>query len=100
MTSSDRQYSEKRNYIRMYVNAELTFSFENATEKYPGHTLDLSGSGLRFETLQEVQESSKLSLALQSINGAVPPLNGTVEVNRVQKEGDKYIVSGEFHQIN
>jgi hypothetical protein len=99
MTLTDRQYSEKRNYIRMYVNAELTFNFENGNEKYPGVTLDLSGSGLRFETLQEVQESTKLSLALQSINGAVPPLNGTIEVKRVQKEGEKYIVSGEFHQI-
>jgi len=100
MGTDNAQYSEKRDYIRMYVDAEITLQNPECTSIVEGKAIDLSGSGIRFVTNDSIAEGQHLSFSLRSKNGGVPPLEGTLSVTRVIHSNHINEVAAIFDQLS
>ncbi len=84
----DKEYSEKRDFIRMFVNADLDFTVNQQTQSYSGKSIDLSGKGVGFETSCELQQDDILTMVLTAKEAKVAPLELTVKVVRIEKRDD------------
>ncbi len=92
----DREYSEKRDYIRMFVNADLEFKVNQGTETFTGKSKNLSGKGLGFNTQCELKDGDILELKLTADEAKVAPLELTVKVVRVEAgNNDGYFIATE-----
>jgi len=76
-----RTYDEKRDFIRMKVDTEITLSLDN--NKYvKGYCRDLSGTGMLIEVNEAVTEGSICKTTLPSSNDAFPALDASVKILR------------------
>jgi len=80
----DKEYSEKRDYIRMFVNADISFTVNEEAKTFTGNSIDLSGKGVAFETNCELKQGDLLNLVLTADEAKVAPLELKVEVVRVE----------------
>jgi len=81
MNLLNKAYSEKRNFLRMKVDTEMTLSMD--TESIVGVCRDLSGDGMLIEVEKEVVLGSMLNISVPSARPEFPALEATVEVVRV-----------------
>ena len=54
--ASGQDYANRRDFIRMFVDATVTFRIPGEPECYSGQTSNLSGSGLLFLAPIALQE--------------------------------------------
>lgn len=96
-----QDYSEKRDFIRMNAQTEVSFQFSGEDQVHHGLSLDLSGTGVKFETSVLVKAGSKLIIRIAPENTATPPLDAEVKVIRVEKHeiDDIYLIAAEFIKI-
>ena len=87
MTSAMKDYSEKRDFIRMKVNTEVVMKGDNGLV-LKGLCIDLSGTGMLIETSESVPDNTELQTVLPSTNDKFPALNATVKVIRCTPKGD------------
>lgn len=80
---SDRNYEEKRNYIRMKVDTAVYFTKTNSNERYEGRCRDLSGAGMLLETEKKLKLGDRLSVTVSPKGNDFSPLHAQVEVVRV-----------------
>lgn len=81
---SSRDYSEKRNFIRMRVDASMSFTLESSSEKYNGRCRNLSGAGIMLETSKKLTVGNRINITLPSERSELPNLEALAEVIRVQ----------------
>ncbi len=81
-TGTMRDYSEKRDFIRMRVNAELTITREDNQNSTTGICRDLSGTGMLIEVAEAVPEGTRLFTSLPSQNESFPAFESQVTVVR------------------
>lgn len=86
MSITDRNYEEKRNYIRMKVDTAVFFTKANGNERYEGRCRDLSGAGMLLETEKKLKLGDRLSVTVPSDGPDFSPLNALVEVVRVDHQ--------------
>jgi len=92
----DKEYSEKRDYIRMFVNAEISFTLNGKSESFSGKSIDLSGKGVAFETSCELKPGDVLDLVLTAEEAKVAPLELKIEVVRVERrQKDLFFIAAE-----
>ncbi len=82
MHSMNRDYSEKRDFIRMKVDSEVHLSTEGSTHSITGICRDLSGTGMLIEVQEEIAEETVLYSELPSSNPAFPALKTKLLVKR------------------
>ncbi len=93
---ADKEYSEKRDFIRMYVNADIEFYVGGKKESFTGKSRDLSGKGISFSTSKELSAGDILQLTLTVEITKVAPLELEVKVVRVETESaDSFFVAAE-----
>ncbi len=88
---------DKRDFIRMVIDSEMSFSRINSNQSHSGKTLDISASGMRFSTTHPVDIGELLSVTITPKSDITPPLERTVEVVRVDRnkeEGSDHIIAG------
>ena len=86
---------DKRDFIRMTIESEVTFTRPDSTEIYEGKTIDLSATGIRFITSTEVKVGEMLDITVKPGVSITPPLDITMAVVRVTKTDDgRYDVAG------
>ena len=93
---------EKRNFIRMDINTEVTFKVHGTNEEFKGKCKNLSHTGLQFSTLKTLKEGSELDVTIHAAAGVVPqrPLKAVLSVKRVIKNTDnEYLVSGDLRDV-
>ena len=91
----DRDYSEKRDFIRMYVNANIRFCKCGESEYFEGSSESLSGNGVAFVTNKKLKIGDQLDVIISSEQASVPPLEMKVSVVRVDpRENESYEVAG------
>ncbi len=80
---SGRGYTEKRNFIRMRVDANVSFTTAESQEKHNGRCRNLSGTGMLLETNKKLRVGNKINITLPSERSELPNLEATAEVIRV-----------------
>ena len=100
MSSYLRQYSEKRDFIRMRVEADITVKLGNPPRELTGICRDLSGTGMLIELSEPVAEGVEFFAALPSNNPNFPSLEANVRVLRcAARENGSYELGVEILRI-
>ncbi|WP_462379172.1 PilZ domain-containing protein [Pseudomonas sp. Marseille-QA0892] len=81
MSQSDRSYSEKRDFIRMRLEAQVTL--RHAGEDIPATCIDLSSTGMQLEADTSLQIGEKVSVLIESSHAELESLHAEAEVVRV-----------------
>jgi len=90
----DQEFSEKRDFIRMFVDADVTFTINGESETYQGKSKELSGKGVAFTTQQTVNDGDVLDIKVSSVIASVPPLEIKANVVRTEaQENDQLLVA-------
>ncbi len=95
MASSDIEYSEKRNFIRMFVNANVKITDPKTGNSYEGRGQNLSGDGAMFISNQQFAEDQKLTIDISSEQSNLATLSAEFQVVRVVEiEDGQFSVAG------
>ncbi|MDB5983792.1 MAG: hypothetical protein JWQ69_4807 [Pseudomonas sp.] len=78
MSQNDRDYAEKRDYIRMRVDADITLLY--AGQIIPAVCVDLSSSGMQVQVPRSFKVGDKLSVRIDSEHSALKGLEAETEV--------------------
>lgn len=81
MSLDDRNYSEKRDFIRMQLQTKAIL--EHAGRQYPARCLDLSSSGLQLEASVELTVGDHVRVLIPSEHSALKGLEADAEVVRI-----------------
>jgi hypothetical protein len=101
MPLTNKDYDEKRNFIRMFINADVTMTDPDTGTIYNGESKDLSGDGVSVKTNHEFQLNQKLEVHILTKQGTLSPLTAELQVNRVIKLDDgMFEVAGTIDQVN
>ena len=79
---SGRSYEEKRDYPRMSIMADITYSMDGDDALYTGTSNNLSHSGIQFITERELLPGNSIEFRLASNDGKVDPLEAKAQVLR------------------
>jgi hypothetical protein len=83
MSTADRSYDEKRDFIRMTVDCDLALNEPGGGREYPGRCLNLSSTGAMVLLDEAPALGQRLELHIAPRLALVPALNALVEVVRV-----------------
>ncbi|MBK5540159.1 PilZ domain-containing protein [Pseudomonas sp. TH05] len=78
MSQNERDYSEKRDYIRMRVDAEVTLIHQG--QVIPAVCIDLSSSGMQVQATRSFKVGDRLSVRIDSEHTALRGLEAETEV--------------------
>lgn len=81
--ANDKNYSEKRDFIRMKISAPLGTKLITADKVIEGMCRDLSGGGLQVEAKETLAMGTELEVEVASTHGHSPSLRAKVKVIRV-----------------
>lgn len=85
MSQTDRDYSEKRDFIRMRVDADVTLI--HAGDLIPAVCIDLSSSGMQVQATRSFQVGDRLKVRIESEHAALKGLEAETEVVWVKAQG-------------
>lgn len=85
MSFHDQQYSEKRDFIRMTVEAQATLKVANVPEPLQVQCQDLSSQGVQVVIAREIPAGSRVTLNIPSPTPNLPGLEGKGEVVRCEQ---------------
>jgi len=97
-----RNYNEKRDFIRMKVETEVTLTLNGTGEQVKAYCRDLSGTGMLIESTQEIKEGTVCTTRLPSNNEAFPALDAKVKVLRCitsEEDEDRFSLGMEIMEI-
>ncbi|MCM2678336.1 PilZ domain-containing protein [Echinimonas agarilytica] len=75
---------EKRNFIRMAVDAEVTIKRLNGSGLLVGRCINLSATGLLAEVTERLSVGESVELFIASTSEGVRPLEASATVQRVE----------------
>ncbi len=85
MSQIDRDFAEKRDFIRMTVNAKVFLRVEG--ERILGVCRDLSSTGMQIEARSRLHVGDIIGVHLPSDHPALRDLEAQVEIVRVEELG-------------
>ena len=95
------EHSEKRDFIRMTANSEITYQEIGETQTRQGHCINLSAAGILFETDHPVEPGSLVQINITPQLAVVKPLDATIKVLRASKNTNgKFAIAGQIKEIN
>lgn len=86
MSQSDRAYSEKRDYIRMRLEAPVTL--QHAGREIPALCLDLSSTGMQVEAECALSMGERVKIHIASDHNELKGLDAEGEVVRIIDLGE------------
>lgn len=96
-------HSDKRNYFRMMVNAEVQVMINDPQS---GRVIDavcrdLSSTGMSLEVDEPLEMGVLLYIKMQSANPSIPPLSAHAKVTRcAQEQEDCYQLGVQIVEMN
>ena len=100
-----REYDEKRDFIRIDIDCDITFkkidSDEPSAEEMTGQVSNLSGRGMMFISDIELEKNILLEINIKPKNILTPSLHANVKVVRVikQRHADGYEIGAVIKEI-
>ncbi len=98
----DRNYSEKRDYIRMQINspAQVLLAENEDSQPLDGTCHDLSGGGMLLSVKQPLQPGQDLVVTIMSSHGHNPMLKALCQVARSESgPKDSYVLGLEIVEV-
>lgn len=93
-------YDEKRDFIRMNVDCDLTYCFAESDQENHGRCTSLSGAGISFVASQSIALGKSLKINVIPKNALTPPMTAFIEVVRCNGlEGGEYEIAGSIKSI-
>ncbi|AOE85869.1 PilZ domain-containing protein [Pseudomonas sp. TCU-HL1] len=92
MSLDDRNYSEKRDFIRMQVQTKAIL--EHAGRQYPALCLDLSSSGMQVEAEVDAAVGDRVRVLIPSEHSSLKGLEADAEVVRIGESPDSGCILG------
>lgn len=86
MSQTSRDYSEKRDFIRMRVDADVSLIHEG--DEVQAVCIDLSSSGMQVQAARLFEVGDRLSVRIESEHAALKGLEADTEVVRVKEQDD------------
>ena len=86
MSQTRRDYSEKRDYIRMRVDADVSLIHEG--DEVPAVCIDLSSSGMQLQAQRSFRVGDRLLVRIESEHVALKGLEADTEVVWVKELED------------
>ncbi|MFT7558739.1 MAG: c-di-GMP-binding flagellar brake protein YcgR [Flavobacteriales bacterium] len=83
MSSKNREYQEKRNFIRMKVDTAITIKIVGEDDSYNGICRDLSGGGMLVELATALPIGTHVEVYIESSHGHSPILKAKAEITRI-----------------
>ncbi len=83
MNSANRDYLEKRNFIRMKIETPASVEIDDGKMTYQGVCRDLSGGGMLLELESALPVGTTVNICITSGHGHAPMLNAKAEVARI-----------------
>lgn len=77
-------HSEKRDFIRMTVDCQVSYHEVGGAEEHIGNTKNLSGKGILFLAEKEIPIGTTLEVNVSPNNDVTPALDATAEVVRIE----------------
>ena len=101
MTLGNRSFEEKRSFIRMKIDAMVSFSIEGKQERYEGRCKNISGAGLLLESAKKIPIGTRIQVTIPSESRDLDNLQAQVEIIRVIPHPDqhKYELGGVIIQV-
>lgn len=100
MSSASKDFEEKRNFIRMFVDAKVTITDPVTGNVYQGDSKNLSGDGILIQSNQEFQLNQELNVDISSDKSKMAPLSAQFVVKRVEKlENGMFEVGGAIKDV-
>ncbi|AZE88259.1 MULTISPECIES: PilZ domain-containing protein [Pseudomonas fluorescens group] len=87
MSEHERDYAEKRDFIRMRVDADV--SLIHAGQEIAGVCLDLSSSGMQVQAPRQFNVGDRLTVRIDSEHAALKGLEADTEVVWAKTVGDE-----------
>ena len=97
-----REYDEKRDFIRIDIDCEISYKKANSDEAATiGRVANLSGRGMMFISDSELEKDALLEVNINPSNILTPALHANVKVVRVvkQRHGDGYEIGAVIKEI-
>jgi len=99
MSSIDKGFSEKRDFIRMKISAPLSAKLSHDEGVIEGLCRDLSGGGMQVETKTNIPEGTELVVEISSDHGHNPTLHARAKVARASGDAQGYVLGLEILEI-
>lgn len=101
MASTSKDYSEKRDFIRMFVNAKVNITDPQSGNTFSGIGINLSGGGAMFTTNEAFEVGQNLTVDISSDQSQLAPLSAKFEVIRVTEDADgSFCIAGSLADIS
>lgn len=88
MSTADREYSEKRDFIRMAMNTTVEVYPAGQTEGLTGTCSDLSATGMSLHLDAGLDIGTEVRVVIASPNAQFESLNASARVIRCEAEED------------
>ncbi len=88
MNLANKDYQEKRNFIRMKVDTPVSIQLVSGDETYQGVCRDLSGGGLLVELATALPVGTVAEVSIKSNHGHSPMLQAKAIVSRIEAQPD------------
>jgi len=92
-------YAEKRDFLRMPIDCELSFSRAGSTDFHPGNVINLSSRGILFTSTEKFVEGDTIDIVLTPSNSETPPMEASVVVARAVYNNALYEIACEIDEI-
>lgn len=92
-------YAEKRDFLRMPIDCELSFSVEGSTKQYQGNVINLSSKGILFTSNEKFESGTTLQIVLTPSNSTTSPMEAEVVVARVSSNEVLFEIACEIREI-
>ncbi len=94
MNFANRNYNEKRDFLRMQVDAPVSLYILGRDDAITGVCKDLSGGGLLVELREEIDLGTTLSVVISSTHGHSPILEAQARITRLKETADQRFIAG------
>jgi len=100
MSFHDQQYREKRDFIRMKVEARATLTLQGSAETIEADCQDLSSQGVQIVLDRPLAEKTLLNLTIASPTPGLQGLEAEGEVMRCEAvDNGQFIVGVHFNTL-
>lgn len=100
MAPPGRNYSEKRDFLRMGVDCQVRCLELQSGEACTGRVHNLSARGIALSVARRYPPGTRLEVRIEPERSIVPPLHALVEVLRLETASDgSYQLAAEIREI-
>ncbi len=91
-------YAEKRDFLRMPIDCQLSFTAAGSSLQQAGKVINLSSKGILFTTDERLAQGDRLEILLTPYSPETPPLEASVVVSRVTDNDAVFEVACEIEE--